>query len=258
MSWAIHAEWTKLRTLASNGWLLLAIVVLTVVPGIGVLAATTCSRADCGLDAAKVSFSGVYLGQVVVAILAVMVISGEYQTGMIRTTLAAVPGRLTVLAAKAVVLTALVLVTGAVAVLGSLLAGRIILPDNGFTEAHGYQVLSLADGSVLRASIGSVLYLILIALLSLGIATALRDSAAAVGVVLGLLYLFPILIQMINDPDWQRHLQQIGPMNAGLAVQATVGIADLPIAPWSGLAVLAAWTAAALVIGGGLMRLRDA
>jgi ABC-2 type transport system permease protein len=119
-------------------------------------------------------------------------------------------------------------------------------------------VLSLADGSVLRASIGSVLYLILIALLSLGIATALRDSAAAVGVVLGLLYLFPILIQMINDPDWQRHLQQIGPMNAGLAVQATVGIADLPIAPWSGLAVLAAWTAAALVIGGGLMRLRDA
>ncbi len=257
MSLAIHAEWTKFRTLASNGWLLLAVVALTLALSIAVLTATTCTAAGCG-DAAKISFSGVYLGQAVVAILAVMAVSGEYSTGMIRTTLSATPRRLTLFAAKAAVLIVLVLAAGAIAVLGSFFAGRIILPNNGFTEAHGYQMLSLADGSVLRASIGSVCYLILIALLSLGIATAVRDSGAAIGVILGLLYLFPIITQMIKDPDWQRHLQQIAPMSAGLAIQATVGLADLPIAPWWGLAVLAAWAAAALVIGGWLLRRRDA
>ena len=258
MKAALHAEWTKLRTLAGNGWLLLAVVALTVALSAAVLTVTTCSATDCAADAARVSLSGIYLGQVLVAVLAVLVVSGEYGTGMIRTTLAAMPRRLTMLAAKAVVLIAAVLVAGTLAVLGSLLAGRIILPGNGFTVENGYRMLSLADGPLLRAGIGSVCYLILIALLSLGVATAVRDSAAAIGVVLGLLYLFPILTQMIRDPDWQRHLQQIAPMTAGLAVQATVGLADLPIAPWKGLGVLAAWTAGALIIGGWLLRSRDA
>ena len=258
MNMALHAEWTKLRTLASNGWLLLATVALTVALSVAVLTATTCSATDCGADAARVSLSGVYVGQVLVAVLAVMVVSGEYGTGMIRTTLAAMPRRLTVLAAKAVVLIASVLVAGTFAVLGSLLAGRIILPSNGFTAENGYRMLSLTDGPLLRAGLGSVCYLILIALLSLGVATAVRDSGAAIGVVLGLLYLFPIITQMIRDPDWQRHLQQIAPMTAGLAVQATVGLADLPIAPWKGLGVLAAWAAGALIIGGWLLRSRDA
>jgi ABC-2 type transport system permease protein len=258
MTAALHAEWTKLRTLAGNGWLLLAVVALTVSVSAGVLAVTTCSADECGADAARISLSGIYLGQVVVAILAVMAVGGEYGTGMIRTTLTAVPRRSTVLAAKAAVLSAAVLVAGAVAVLGSLLAGWIILPGNGFTKDHGYRLLSLADGPLLRAGIGSVCYLILIALLSLGVATAVRDSGAAIGVVLGLLYLFPIVTQMVRDPDWQRHLQQIAPMTAGLAVQATVGLADLPIAPWKGLGVLAVWTAGALIIGGWLLRSRDA
>ena len=74
-----------------------------------------------------------------------------------------------------------------------MLAGRLLLPGNGFTTAHGYPLLSLGDGPTLRAAAGSVLYLALIALLSLGIATPVRDSAAAIGVVLGLLYLFPII-----------------------------------------------------------------
>ncbi|HST86155.1 MAG TPA: ABC transporter permease subunit [Kineosporiaceae bacterium] len=255
---ALHAEWTKLRTLAGNAWLLLAVVALTVSVSAGVLTVTTCSTGDCGADAARVSLSGIYLGQVAVAILAVLAVGGEYGTGMIRTTLTAIPGRSTILAAKAAVLIAAVLVAGTVAVFGSLLAGWIILPGNGFTEDHGYQMLSLADGPLLRAGIGSVCYLILIALLSLGVATAVRDSAAAIGVVLGLLYLFPIITQMIRDPEWQRHLQQIAPMTAGLAVQATVGLADLPIAPWKGLGVLAAWAVGALLIGGWLLRSRDA
>jgi len=161
------------------------------------------------------------------------------------------------LAAKAAIVGALVLAAGAVAVLGSVLAGRLILPGHGFTVAHGYPVLSLADGPVLRAATGSVLYLVLVALLALGAATVIRDSAVAIGVVLGLLYLFPVVAAAVPG-DWQRRLEQIGPMTAGLDVQATVGLRSLPLSPWQGLGVLVAWAAGALFLGGLLLRLRDA
>jgi ABC-2 type transport system permease protein len=218
----------------------------------------TCDAAGCSDDTTKLSLTGVALGQTLVAILAVLVISGEYSSGTIRSTLAATPNRATVLAAKAVTLISVVTAAGTVAVLGSLLAGRLILPGHGFTAAHGYPALSLAEGPTLRATVGSILYLVLIALLSLGVATIVRDSATSIGIVLGLLYLFPILSQAIGDPYWQRLLQQIGPMSAGLAIQTTTDLPSLPISPWAGLGVLAAWAAAALSAGALLLRLRDA
>ena len=256
---ALHAEWTKLRTLASTGWLLLAAVALTVAVSAAAAAAVTCPSAPaCQVDTTKLSLTGIQLGQAVVAILAVLAISNEYSTGMIRVTFTAMPRRPAVLAAKAAILTGLVLAAGIIAVLGSVLAGRLILPGNGLTAAHGYPPLSLGDGPTLRAAAGSVLYLALIALLSLGTATVVRDSAAAIGVVLGLLYLFPIVAHVVTDPHWHRHLQQIAPMSAGLAIQDTTGLRSLPISPWAGLGVLAAWAAAALLAGGLLLRLRDA
>jgi ABC-2 type transport system permease protein len=255
---ALHAEWTKLRTAPGTFWLLSAAVALTVAVSAAAAAATRCPAAGCGQDPARVSLTGIYLGQVVVAMVAVLAMGGEYSSGMIRTTLTAMPRRATVLAAKAVLITGLMLAAGTLAVLGSLLAGRLSLPGHGFTAAHGFVPLSLADGPVLRAAAGSVLYLVLIALLSLGAATAVRDSAVAIGIVLGLLYLFPIVAAVVSDPQVQRHLQQIAPMTAGLEIQATVGLRSLPISPWAGLGVLAAWAAAALLVGGLLLRARDA
>jgi ABC-2 type transport system permease protein len=256
---ALHAEWTKLRTIAGPAWLLAATVMLTVAVSAAATAAVRCpSGIACPVDPAKLSLTGVELGQAIVAILAVLAISGEYSTGMIRITLTAMPRRSAVLAAKAAILTGLVLAAGTIAVLGSLLAGRLILPGHGFTPARGFPLLSLGDGPVLRAAAGSVLYLTLIALLSLGIATAVRDSAVAIGIVLGLLYLFPIIAGVVTDPHWRRHLEQIGPMNAGLDIQATTGLSSLPLSPWAGLGVLAAWAAGALLAGGLLLRLRDA
>jgi ABC-2 type transport system permease protein len=254
---ALHAEWTKLRTLASTYWLLLAVAVCTVGVSIAVLAASS-YQAGSYQDTPKLSLTGIDLGQVVVAVLAVLVISNEYSTGTMSITLTAMPRRLVVLAAKAVTLTGLVAAVGVIAVGGSLLAGRIILPGNGFTLAHGYPVLSLGHGPTLRAAVGSVLYLVLISLLSLGVATAVRESATAIGVVLGLLYLFPFLAQVVSDPAWHRHLEQIGPMTAGLAIQATTNLQSLPISPWAGLGVLAAWSVGALLIGGLLLNVRDA
>jgi ABC-2 type transport system permease protein len=256
---ALHAEWTKLRTVSGPAWLLAGVAAATAAVSAAADAATRCPAGHCYVDTVKLTFTGVQFGQAIVAILAVLVFSNEYSTGMIRVTLAAMPRRSEVLAAKAATVTGLTLAAGAVGVLGSLLAGRLILPGNGFTTAEGFGPLSLGEGPVLRAAAGSVLYLALIALLSVGVAALVRDSAVAIGVVLALLYLFPIITAVANaNPTWQRHLEQIGPMEAGLAIQATTNLRSLPIAPWAGLGVLAAWAAGALLFGALSLRLRDA
>jgi len=260
----LHAEWTKLRTVASTGWLLAGAAALTTGVSAAVDAAAACPASGCQPDPAKLSLTGVQAGQAIVVIIAVLAVSNEYSTGMIRITLAAMPRRLAVLAAKATLITGLVVAASAVAVLACLLAGRLILPGHGFTAAHGYPpptspaLLSLSHGPDLRAACGSVLYLGLIALLSLGVATAVRETAVAIGLVLGLLYAFPVVTSAISNQHWQRHLEQIGPMTAGLYIQATANLRSLPLTPWQGLGVLALWAAGALTIGGLVFRCRDA
>jgi ABC-2 type transport system permease protein len=258
VSEALHAEWTKLRTVAGPCWLLLAAIALTAAVGAIAANAVTCPDGGCQVDPAKVSLTGIDLGQAIVAIVAVTAVSGEYSTGMIRLTLTAMPRRWPVLAAKAAVVGAATLAAGAVAVLASVLAGGLLLSRHGIVPAHGYEALSLGDGSVVRAAAGSVLYLALIALLGLGVAAAIRDSAVAIGTVLGLLYLFPIVANSVGSQDWHRHLDQISPMTAGLYVQATTNLSALPLTPWQGLGVLALWAAGALLAGGLLLRCRDA
>jgi ABC-2 type transport system permease protein len=254
----LRAEWTKLRTGTALGAVLLGVVVGTVALSGAVAAATTaepCPTAGCVQDVARIGLSGVQLGQAGVALLAVLAIGGEYSGGTIRTTFSAMPGRAGVLAAKAGVLTALTAAAAVAGVLGSLLVGRMVLPGNGFDPAHGHHLLSLTDGPVLRAAAGSVLYLVLVALLALGVGAAVRDPAPAVAIVLGLLYLTPLLARLSTDPDWQLLVRRLSPMDAGLAVQTTTtGLMD----PWLGLGVLAAWAAAALGIGAAALRLRDA
>ncbi len=250
MSTVLRAEWTKVRTLDSNAWLLACVVLATCLLGILVAATTRCSPSGCTQDPAKASLSGVYLGQAAVVVLGVLTVSGEYANGMIHVTLAAMPRRTPVLAAKAIVLSGLILVAGAIAVVICELAGDPLL------EGHGYAHL-LTGPADWRAAGGTVLYLMLIGLLSLGIATAVRDPGVAVGIVLSLLFLFPVIAHF-TDPAWQRHLEQIAPMTAGLAIQDTVNLASQPIGPWAGLGVLAAWAAGALVTGGAALRWRDA
>ena len=254
---AVHAEWTKLRTVPSTGWLVIAVIALTV--GISALVTSIVKcPATCGADTTKLSLTGIMLGQAAVAALAVVIITAEYGTGMIRVSLAAVPRRSVLLAAKAIVVTGLAIGAGAIAVLGSVLAGRIQLPGNGFTAANGFQALSILHGPTLRAAAGSVLYLVLIGLFTLGISTALRDAGLTTAVVLGVLYVIPIISDVVISPIWQRRLDRWAPTNAGLAIQATRNLGKLPIGPWPGLGVLALWTATALAAGFAVLRLRDA
>jgi ABC-2 type transport system permease protein len=151
-----------------------------------------------------------------------------------------------------------VLVAGAVTVSGSVLAGHLILPGHGFTAARGFHPLWLSYGPTLRAACGSVLYLGLIALMSLGVAVLVRDSAVSIGVVLALLYLFPIILSFIGNQHWQRRLERWTPTVAGLTIQDTTGLRSLAITPWAGLGVLAIWAGAAMLAGGLVFRFRDA
>ncbi len=259
LRYALHAEWTKLHTVSGPAWLLLGAAALTIAVSAAAVGATHCPQnMTCPVDTTKLSLTGVQFGQAVVAILAVLVISNEYSTGMIRVTLAAMPGRHAVLAAKALLIASLVLVAGAVAVFGSVLAGDLILPGHGFTAARGFHPVWLSYGPTLRAACGSVLYLALIALLSLGVAVIVRDSAAAIGTVLALLYLFPILLAFIGNAHWQHRLERWTPTVAGLTIQDTTGLRSLAITPWAGLGVLALWAAGALLVGDLTFRLRDA
>jgi ABC-2 type transport system permease protein len=254
---ALHAEWTKLRTVPGTPWLLATAVVITVAGSAIPSAVSTCTQA-CGVDPARTSLTGILLGQAAIAVLVVMAMTGEYSSGMIRTTLAATPHRTVMLAAKAAVLTAVVLVTGIIAVLGSVVVSQFFLTENGFTAANGFLPVTLAHAPVVRAAAGSVLYLGLIALLSLGLGTAVRDSGVAIAAVLGLLYVLPIIGGLLLNPHWARRFARYSPMNAGLAIQATRNLGRLPIGPWEGLGVLACWAALAMIAGWGLLFLRDA
>jgi ABC-2 type transport system permease protein len=254
---AVHAEWTKLRTVPSPGWLMIAVIALTVGASAMATAIVKCP-ATCSADTTKLSLTGIMLGQAAVAALAVVVVTAEYGTGMIRVSLAAVPRRSVLLAAKAMVVTVVVLAAGTISVLGSILAGRILLPGNGFNAKNGFAALSILHGPTLRAAAGSVLYLILIGLFSLGVSAALRDAGITTAVVLGVLYVIPLVSDLIISPVWAHRIDRWAPINAGLAIQATRGIAKLPIGPWPGLGVLALWTAAALAAGLLVLRFRDA
>jgi ABC-2 type transport system permease protein len=258
MTATLYAEWTKLRTLTSTIWLLLGAAAATIGVSAALVATSHQSPGNSArLDPTKLALTGIDVGQAVIAVLAVLAISEEYGTGMIRTTLTAIPNRLTLLVAKAANIAGFTLGVSVAAVAGCVAAGRLLLPASGLDPAHGYALVSITHAGTLRAAAGSVIYLILIGLLALGIATAIRDTAVSIGVVLAVLYLPPLLAQLVGNPLRQR-IEQIAPMTAGLAIQATTNLRSVPIAPWGGLGVLAAWAAASLTVASVLLRRRDA
>jgi ABC-2 type transport system permease protein len=232
-------------------------LVVTIGISAAAAAATSCPGSGCAIDPTWISLSGVLAGQVIVAVLGMQAIGGEYSSGLIVTSLMAVPRRVRVLLAKAMLVAGPVLAVSAAAALGSAAVAGSLLAAAGFTPEQGYPAVSLTAGSTLRAMAGSAIYLTLIALLGLGVATLVRSSDAAIGLVLGLLFVFPLLAAVVTDPDWQPHLRQLAP-TAGLGVQASVDLDSLPIGPWPGLGVTALWAVGALTAGAVALCRRDA
>ncbi|WP_421733586.1 hypothetical protein [Cellulomonas sp.] len=261
MTGAVRAEWTKARSLPSTGWLVCVVALGMVALGLavtGTLRVDECGDDPCVLDTVRLSLAGVQVAQVGAAVLGVLLVTGEYATGTIRPSLVAVPRREQVLAAKVVVVGALTTAGATVGVVGALLVARSVLPSRGFTAEAGYPQSTLLHDLTQRAAVGTVLYLVLVALLGAGIGLLVRDTGVAVTMMMAVLFLGPVLALFVSDPDWQGWLHRYAPTDAGLAVQATRDLASLRIAPWPGLALVGGYAAAVVLAGGVALRRRDA
>lgn len=255
---ALHAEWTKLTTVPAQLWLAAAATGL--MAAVGVLVAVTQHAPNClagtpcsAPDSTALALSGVYVAQLAAIMLGVALVASEYQPRVIRLTLAVCPRRGAVLAAKCAVGTAAVLAAGAAGVAGALLAAGSVL------RARGLDTASYGDPALQRAAAGTLLYLLLVSLLAAGLAWALRHQAAAAGGTAALLYGPYLLSQIVPmSPHTLHVVLDVSPMTAGLAVQSAVaGAGTAPLAPWTGLGVLALYAAVSLALGRVLLQLRD-
>jgi ABC-2 type transport system permease protein len=259
---ALRSEWVKLRTVRSTAWSLLVFV------GISILFTsllTSGSSTEGGSpghggdnDIVLDSLAGVWFGAIAAAVLAVLVITSEYSTGMIRTTLLANPRRRTVLAAKTVIVGGVVLVLGLATSAACFQIGQWFLRGNGFNYDGGYPAVTLADHEALRAVLGTGVYLGLLAVFALGVGAVLRHTAGAITVVLAALLAPVIALTFLPDSiaDW---VERYCLMGAGLAIQQTVVRDDsIALSPARGLLVAAAYAAVPLLLALWLIGRRDA
>jgi ABC-2 type transport system permease protein len=250
---ALRSEFTKIRSTRSTYWTLLALVVVTV--GIGAIAcygtASHAAQVDrASFDATQLSLGGLYVGQLVIAVLGALTITSEYSTGMIRTSLAVQPRRGTLFAAKAVVFAVVSLATGLVASFGSFFLGQALL------SGHHLNV-TLSQPNVLRAVIGGALFLTACGMLAYGLGAILRHTAGAITAAIGLLFVLSILVNFLPG-NWQDHVSKWMPAIAGSQVWATKASSDIQFSAWAGFAVLVGYAAIAIAAGLLLFRTRDA
>jgi ABC-type transport system involved in multi-copper enzyme maturation permease subunit len=257
----LRSEWTKLRSVRSTYWTLIAAVFTTV--GLSALISAiyahqypTMSAANrANFDPTAFSLNGVFLAQLAIGVLGVLIITGEYSTGAIRATLAAVPQRRTVLAAKATVFSAVTLVVGVVSCGAAFFVGQAILSSHGI-EAH------IGDAGVLRAVVGSGIYLVVLGLFALGIGTLIRRSAGAICALFGILLVLPVLVQTLPTA-WTNAIGKYLPSTAGQAIAQTVQAGPNSrggptLSPWMGMGVFFLYAGVALVLASITLRRRDA
>jgi ABC-2 type transport system permease protein len=259
---ALRAEWLKFRTVCSTAWSLLLFAGVSVLftsfvsAGSSTMGGSPDSPGDN--DLALESLSGIFFGQIAASVLAVLVITSEYATGMIRTSLAADPRRRTLLGAKAAVVGTTVLVVGLATSTACFLIGQQLFRRGGFVYENGYPAVSLNDGEALRAVVGSGLYLGLAAIFALGVGAILRHTAGAITVVLAVL-LGPVIAIGFLPESVAEYVEKGSLMAAGLALQQTVERSDnIQLAPGPALAVIAAYAVGALVLALWLIARRDA
>jgi ABC-2 type transport system permease protein len=251
---AVSGEWAKIRTVPSTYWTLLAGLVLsaglTVVVALAVTSdpQISATAARTRLDPAAYSLVGLSVGALPFGVLGVLSITGEYATGAIRVSLAAIPRRRDLLAAKAMVLAAITVVAGEVTAFGSFLAGQVVYRSRGLPA-------SLADPGVLRAVVGGGVYLMLVALLAFGVGIALRRTAGSVATVIGILFVLPVIATTMSG-GWGTIVNALLPSNAGGAILSTRA-AHASLSPWSGLGLFALYTLVMLGAGTVLFERRD-
>ncbi|QYH34761.1 ABC transporter permease subunit [Salinibacterium sp. M195] len=269
----VRSEWIKLRTLRSTQWSFAIFVLLTV--GFGLLMAVTLDTSSGpAVDAetqksltVMVATLGVNFTQLVAAVLGVLIISGEYTTGMIRSTFAAVPTRLPALFAKALVLAVATFVVSLASIIVTALVTAPILAGQGIEG-------QLFDGEVMRALVGGAGYLTLVALLAFGFGAVLRNSAGGIASVLGLILVVPTVLAIlagITQAVWAQNLSVFLPSNAGALMYAVgdgsaaggppigaIGADVITLDTTQGFLVLLSWVVVMMIAAAALIKRRDA
>ena len=259
---ALRSEWVKLRTVRSTAWSLLLFVGISILFTTLLTSGSSTEGGSPGHggdnDIVMDSLAGVWFGAIAAAVLAVLVITSEYSTGMIRTTFAANPRRRTVLSAKTAIVGGVILLAGLATSVACFQIGQWILRGNGFNYEGGYPAITLADHEALRAVLGTGVYLGLLAVFALGVGATLRHTAGAITDVLTALLAPVIALNFLPEgiADW---VEKSCLMGAGLAIQQTVVRDDnIPLSPTGGFAVAAAYAVVALVVALWTIGRRDA
>ena len=247
------SEWVKLRSLRSS-WITLALavagLVVVAIAG-GILTNQDWSHMHPGelahFDPTSQSLTGLNFSQLAIGVLGVLFVTGEYGTGMIRSSLAAVPQRLPVLWAKAILFAAVTLVLMEISAFVAFLAGQAALGTHGTT---------LAAAGALRATVGTGLYLTVVALLGIALGFIIRSTAGAIAALFGILLVLPGILAILPE-SWQNTIGPYLPSNAGAALY-DLHPESASLSPWTGFAVFCLYAAVALIAAAIVLRRRDA
>lgn len=252
----LSSEWTKLATVRSTVWTL----VLTAVAGVGIGAIVTSAQASrfatkslaarAAFDPTKSSLSGLLFAQLAIGVLGVLIMSGEYSTGTIRATFAAIPRRPLVLAAKVAIFGVVTFVIGEAVSFVAFEVGQHLLAGKTPTA-------SLSDPTVLRAVISGGLYLVALGFLALGLATIIRHTAAAISTFVGVLFILPIIADVLPS-SFASDVDRFLPADIGTVMLSANYHGSDPFGPWTSFALLGGYAAAALIVGGLLLVRKDA
>jgi ABC-type transport system involved in multi-copper enzyme maturation permease subunit len=250
---ALRSEFTKIRSVRSTYWTLLAMFVVVV--GFGALASAGAAHGPHGpyFDPSRQSLAGLYIGQLIIGVLGVLVISSEYSTGMIRTTLTTNPHRGVMIAAKGIVFTVVALVTSLVTAFAAFFLGQALMSSDHISTTIG-------SPNVLRAVIGGALFLTACGVLAFGLGLLIRHSAGGIGAVVGLLFVVTILVNFLPQ-SWQNHVDKWIPALAGGQLWMTTPNppGNTPMyGPWPSFAILCGYAAIAVAAAVILFRRRDA
>jgi ABC-2 type transport system permease protein len=258
---ALRSEWTKIRSVRSTAWALAALVVLGI--GIGILATSSQAATwrhggiiqQALFDPTSVSLTGLLFGQLAVGVLGVLVMSAEYGTGTIRASLAAIPRRPVVLVAKLAVFAAVVLVVSEAVSFAAFFIGQAILSGRAPTA-------SLSEPGVARAVVGGGLYLTMLGIIALGLATIVRHTAGSIAVYVTIQLILPLVVSAF-PAKYGHPVGRYLPAVIGSSMTATTPqgahaefLPSFP--PWTGFGLLCLYGALAMVVGAVLMVRRDA
>ncbi len=247
----VASEWIKFRTLRSSWVVLLAAVLAMIVLGMVIGYNVGRNFHDLAPEDAAASgpLQGYYLGQLLMGVLGVLFVSGEYSTGAIRSTLAAVPRRVPVLVAKTIVFGTTAVVFMVASSFGAFFISQLFLSHYG----HGS---ALSDPGVLRAVVGTGVYLALIGLLGGALGWIVRSTPGGISSLVGILLVIPVLLEVLPG-SWAGQVAKYLPAAAGSSFVTSVRLPDT-LAPWPGLVVLLLWVGGSLAVAAVLLKRRDA